>query len=213
MFQPKIEFRDPESLTPYTNNAKRHPQSQIDKLAGAIAEYGFDQPIVIDEQGIILKGHGRREASLQLGLKLVPVVVRADLSPAQKKAARIADNRIAEEGKTDYEALSLEMESLLDLDFNLSLTGFDAAEIDKFLSESQIDVSAGLGLPSGDAYQGEGDEDDEDDSSVFKSPAEKYPLSIVLTGGEMQRHKQAKELLEVKSDRDLYLKLLEMAGV
>jgi ParB-like chromosome segregation protein Spo0J len=63
-FDPRIEWRDPRSLTPYSNNAKTHPTEQVDKIAASIAAFGFDQPIVVDGEGVIIKGHGRREASL-----------------------------------------------------------------------------------------------------------------------------------------------------
>jgi ParB-like chromosome segregation protein Spo0J len=90
-FDPRIEWRDPASLTPYSNNAKTHPVEQVDKIAASIASFGFDQPIVVDGDGVIIKGHGRREASLRLGLDNVPVLVRTDLSVAEIKAARLAD--------------------------------------------------------------------------------------------------------------------------
>jgi ParB-like chromosome segregation protein Spo0J len=95
-FEPQIEWRDPTSLTPYSNNAKTHPTEQIDKIAASSASFGFDQPIVVDTDGVIIKGHGRREASLRLGLHKVPVLVRGDLSVTEIKAARLADNRTAQ---------------------------------------------------------------------------------------------------------------------
>lgn len=148
-FKPEIEWKDPNSLTPYANNTKAHPTEQIDKIAAAIAEFGWDQPIVVDGQGVILKGHGRREAALRLGLKLVPVVVRSDLTEAQKKAARIADNKVAESAwLTDQ--LKLELESLAELDFDLTLTGFDAADLSSlgdFTTEFQGSQIVGEGDP------------------------------------------------------------------
>ena len=132
-FDPRIEWRDPGSLTPYSNNAKTHPIEQIDKIAASIASFGFDQPIVVDADGVIIKGHGRREASLRLGLDKVPVLVRDDLSVTEIKAARIADNKTAE-SPFDEEALRLEFEALMEHDFDLSLTGFDLEEIDDLLA-------------------------------------------------------------------------------
>jgi len=133
-FEPRIEWRDPNALTPYSNNAKTHPREQIDKIAASIAGFGFDQPIVIDADGVIIKGHGRREASLRLGLDKVPVLVRGDLSVAEIKAARIADNKTAE-SPWDDEMLRLELETLVSADFDISLTGFDLDEIDRLLQE------------------------------------------------------------------------------
>lgn len=131
-YKAELEWRDIESITPYVNNIKKHPTEQIDKIAGAIAEFGFDQPIVVDGDGVIIKGHGRREAALRLGLKKVPVIVRTDLTPAQVKAARIADNKVAE-SDWDIDALKLEFDALQDLDYDQDLTGFD---VNSFFEEN-----------------------------------------------------------------------------
>jgi DNA modification methylase len=141
-FDPQIEWRDPASLTPYSNNAKTHPTEQIDKIAASIASFGFDQPIVVDTDGVIIKGHGRREASLRLGLDKVPVLVRGDLSVAEIKAARLADNRTAQ-SPWDEDLLRVELAALLEQDFDLGLTGFDLAEIDELLAAAQPE-QAGL---------------------------------------------------------------------
>ncbi|MBE9178696.1 ParB N-terminal domain-containing protein [Oculatella sp. LEGE 06141] len=215
VFSAEIEWRHPDSLTPYANNVKKHPTSQIDKIAGAIAEFGFDQPIVVDEQGIILKGHGRREASLRLGLDRVPVIVRADLSEAQKKAARLADNRSAESGY-DYEALSIELEDLDSLDFDLGLTGFDPAEIDKFLEDEGVEFQSSQVIGDGDdsdsdrSVLGEGEQEGEDDTAVSKSPQEKYPLAIVLSSAQKKMWEGFKVVLETKDDTKTLLKIMEL---
>ena len=135
-YSPCIEWRDPGALTPYSNNAKTHPREQIDKIAASIAAFGFDQPIVVDADGVIIKGHGRREASLRLGIEKVPIVARHDLSVAEIQAARIADNKTAE-SPWDEELLRLEIESLVECDFNLDLTGFDLDEIDRLLQDTE----------------------------------------------------------------------------
>lgn len=215
-FLPQIELRDPKSLTPYHRNNKKHPKSQIDKLAGAIAEYDFDVPIVVDAKGCVIKGHGRREAAIQLGLKQVPVIVRADLSPAQVKAVRLADNRIAQEGKDDWEAIGLELEEIADLDAELlKYTGFDPAELDKFLDDSQIEVEPGEPGMGGQRPE-PGFEDEEEGGeggggkSAPKPPAEKYPLAIVLTAMQKQQWEAVKEVLGEKSDTKALLKILEL---
>ena len=135
-FDPRIEWRDPATLTPYSNNAKTHPTEQIDKIAASIASFGFDQPIVVDGDSVIIKGHGRREASLRLALDQVPVLVRDDLSVAEIKAARLADNRSAE-SPFDEDALRLEFEALMEHDFDLSLTAFDLPEIEELMAAGQ----------------------------------------------------------------------------
>jgi len=142
-FEPKVEWRDPASLTPYSNNAKTHPIEQIDKIAASIAAFGFDQPIVVDADGVIIKGHGRREASLRIGLKTVPVFVRHDLSVADARAARLADNKTAE-SPFDEEAVRLELGALMAVDdFDVTLTGFELPEIDHLFAAAEPE-QAGL---------------------------------------------------------------------
>ncbi len=137
-----IEWRHPDSLAPYARNPKTHPDDQIAKIAASIASFGFDQPIVVDADDVIIKGHGRREASLLLGLTRVPVVVRNDLSLAQIRAARLADNKTAE-SPWDEELLRLEIEALLGEDFDLALTGFELGEIDQLMAIADGDTATG----------------------------------------------------------------------
>jgi len=132
----QIIWRDPRDLTPYHANAKAHPTEQIDKIAASIAEFNFDQPLVVDEQGVIIKGHGRREAAIRLGLDKVPVLVRGDLSEARKKALRIADNRVAESAWLE-DVLQDELLALQEQDYDLGLTGFDADELARLLPDDE----------------------------------------------------------------------------
>jgi len=118
-----------DKVIPYHHNIKKHPEAQVNQLASMIAAYGWDQAIVCDKDMVIIKGHGRLAAAQKLGLKEVPVTVRDDLTPAQCKAARIADNKVAE-SEWDLDNLKLEITELGDLDFDLDLTGFD----DDFIS-------------------------------------------------------------------------------
>lgn len=111
----KIVLRDPNELIPYELNSKIHDEKQIKKIAKSITDFGFDQPIVVDADGVIIKGHGRQAASVFLGLSKVPVLVRDDLTPEQVRAARLADNRVALSG-IDTDMLQRELESL---DFDL----------------------------------------------------------------------------------------------
>jgi len=125
-----VEVVSRDTLIPYTNNPKEHPQEQIQKIASSIKNYGWDQPIVVDADNEIIKGHGRLQAAEQLGLDDVPIIRRTDLTDAEKKAARIADNKTAE-SDWDDELLTTELE-ILDEDFDIDLeeTGFDDSEID-----------------------------------------------------------------------------------
>ncbi|MGL4622469.1 MAG: ParB N-terminal domain-containing protein [Chroococcidiopsis sp.] len=154
-FEPVVEWRDPNELTPYPLNNKLHPTEQIDKVAGSIAEFGCDVPLVVDSDGVIIKGHARREAALRLGLDKVPVVVRNDLSEAQKKASRIADNKTAV-SDFDEQAIALEFEALKELEYDLTQTGFDTQEIDELLK-----LKGGVGYGGGTGKEDDVPEVDE----------------------------------------------------
>lgn len=111
MNKPIIELWDIERIQPYELNAKVHDPKQVAKIAKSITDFGWDQPIVVDKDGSIIKGHGRRLAAISLGMKQVPVLIRADLSPEQVRAARLADNRVAI-GDIDSDILQKELASL-----------------------------------------------------------------------------------------------------
>lgn len=213
-FQAQIEWRNPRELQPYALNNKQHPQSQIEKIAASIREFGFDAPIVVDGRGVIIKGHGRREAALLLELAKIPVLVRTDLSPAQVKAARLADNRVAE-SPFDYAAIAAEIQQLDELDFDLTLTGFDPAEIDKFLEGSQIDYQApqvlgGDPVLGGGVGSGEGEAGDKDpDEARYDIPDAKFPLAIVLNAAQMKAWKAYKESISKSKDTDAFLIILQ----
>jgi ParB-like chromosome segregation protein Spo0J len=101
----------------------------VGKVAASIHEFGFKQPIVVDAEGVIIAGHTRLMAAERLGLAEVPVLVADDLTPAQVKAYRLADNRTGQEATWDMELLGIELEDLAGLDIDLSLTGFEGAEL------------------------------------------------------------------------------------
>jgi len=126
-FEAEIQWVSPCELIGYVNNIKQHPQSQIDKIASSILEFGFTVPVVVDSRNVIIAGHGRMEAAKKLKLEKIPVIIRNDLTPAQVKALRIADNRVAE-SSWDMEALQVELESLKEMKFDLDLTGFNLDE-------------------------------------------------------------------------------------
>lgn len=133
----KVELWPVEKIHPYEKNAKKHPQKQIDTLAEMIRAHGFDQPIVVDGDGVIIKGHGRLLAAKKLELKKVPVVVRGDLTPAQVREARIADNRVAEMGAWDTDVLLADIKDAMNLDdFNLELLGLKSSFITEHLRVS-----------------------------------------------------------------------------
>lgn len=129
----KIQYLNPASLVPYTKNAKTHPKRQIEALKEGIKTFGFDQPIVVDKNLVIIKGHGRTLAALELGLDEVPVVVR-DISSRDAKFLRVADNEVAT-GPWDGVALTHEARDLAGTGFDLSLLGFELGEQDELLSD------------------------------------------------------------------------------
>lgn len=123
-------------LQPYANNNRVHTAKNIGRLKQSVAQFGFVTPILVDHAGTIIAGHGRFEAAKALGIKSVPTVVVDHLSPAEVRALRIADNKLAELSDWDEEALQIEFSELMDLslggelEFGLDITGFEVPEID-----------------------------------------------------------------------------------
>ena len=123
-----IEYRNPIELIPYANNAKIHTSEQIDLIAWQIYKFGFDQPIVINHHNVILKGHGRREAAIKLGMKEVPCVVREDLDEMEQIASRIGDNKSAI-SETDKDKLKFELGTLQRNGEEVKDSGFTQEEV------------------------------------------------------------------------------------
>jgi DNA modification methylase len=133
-----VEERPIDSIRPYENNPRINNPG-VDAVAASIREYGFRQPIVVDEDGVIIVGHTRYKAALKLGLKTVPVHVAVGLSPAQAKAYRIADNQTATLSSWDDDKLPLELMALQQEGFDLDLTGFSADDLMKLLETPPAD--------------------------------------------------------------------------
>lgn len=129
-----IVYKDIDSLIPYANNSRTHSDEQITQIASSIKEFGFTNPILIDEQGGIIAGHGRVLAAQQLNMLQVPTIALAGLTKAQKKAYIIADNKLALNAGWDYDLLRIEFNQLDELNFDLSLTGFNVAELEELLN-------------------------------------------------------------------------------
>jgi DNA modification methylase len=127
-----IELRKISDIKPYEKNPRQN-DSAVDAVATSLKEFGFRQPIVVDADGMIIVGHTRWKAAKKLGLLEVPVHVATDLTPAQIKAYRIADNQTATLAEWDYDLLPLELKDLQNVDFDLSLLGFDAEALAKIL--------------------------------------------------------------------------------
>ena len=134
----RIILKSPKNLTPYPNNPRIHDERQLDMLIASFKELGMLQPILVDEEYVVLAGHGRLAAAIKGGYKLVPVIKVKGLSKAQKKAAVIADNKLAEKSKWSDADLSILFEELTAMDYSPELTGFSTAEIDSIVDHLEV---------------------------------------------------------------------------
>jgi ParB-like chromosome segregation protein Spo0J len=141
-----------QSLVPYARNARVHSDEQVARIMGSIREWGFTQPILRDETGLVVAGHGRLLAAQRMGLETVPVVTARGWSEAKRRAYTIADNAIALKSEWNEDLLSVELSDLADMGVELDALGFDGDELESLLD--------GNGLP--------GDADAEDDSTYSR---------------------------------------------
>lgn len=130
-------------LIPYARNSRTHSDEQVAQIAGSIKEFGFTNPILVDEENGIIAGHGRLRAASILKLSEVPTICLTGLTKAQKKAYVIADNKLALNAGWDTKLLSIELKDLETLDFDLSLLGFDGSELEALLNP-EVDPTEGL---------------------------------------------------------------------
>ena len=131
-----IEHMPVASLRPYLGNARTHSKKQIRQIADSIRQFGFTNPVLVGENGEIIAGHGRVEAAKLLGLEKVPTVRLAHLNAAQRRAYVLADNKLALNAGWDRKLLAIELQGLIDIDFDVELTGFSSTEIDLVLDEA-----------------------------------------------------------------------------
>jgi len=129
MAEMKIVELEIEKIIPYENNPRRNEKA-VDAVANSIKEFGFQNPIIVDKKNVIISGHTRRLAAIKLGLKTVPVYIASDMSPAQVKAFRLADNRVSELSTWNMDLLRKEIAAIQDIDlkdfgFSDSLIGFE----------------------------------------------------------------------------------------
>lgn len=167
-----ISLRPISEIKPYEMNVKNHDPKQVEKIAKSITEFGWDQPIVVDKNSIVIKGHGRRLAAISLGMTKVPVLMRDDLTEDQVKAARLADNRVAISG-IDTEMLQKELASM-----SFDLDGiFDAKELEFLVAD--------LGEINADAFVTDLDEQvkiqsDETAQKIEEADAKEVRIDKVL---------------------------------
>lgn len=133
--QLNIVYKPLKQLKPYKNNAKKHNKEQVEQIANSIKEFGFTQPVIIDENNVVVAGHGRILGAKQAGLKRVPTVMLSELTEEQIKAYRLVDNKL-NESEWDYNLLDDEL-SVLEQDIDMELFGFDVDMTDEEL-EQQI---------------------------------------------------------------------------
>jgi len=125
-----IELRRVDSLSPYQRNARTHSRKQIRQIANSIERFGFTNPVLIADDGSIIAGHGRVAAASLLGMHTVPVACLSHLSEAERRAYVLADNKLALNAGWDQDLLAFELQGLIDLGFDVELTGFSLAEVD-----------------------------------------------------------------------------------
>ncbi|RKM32986.1 DNA methylase [Moraxella catarrhalis] len=125
----QIVYKSVDQLIPYVSNSRTHSDDQITQIASSIKEFGFTNPVLIDENDGVIAGHGRIMAAKKLGLDEVPTITLAGLSDTQRKAYVIADNKLALNADWDFTLLKTEIEAIQALDFNLDLLGFDHQEL------------------------------------------------------------------------------------
>lgn len=129
-----VDLVDINLLKPYAMNARAHSRKQVRRIADSIKQFGFTNPLLIDELGEVIAGHGRLQAAQQLKLGQVPVIRLRHLDTAQKRALRLADNRIAELSSWTPELLTSELQFLVETDFAVEVTGFDTIDLDRILT-------------------------------------------------------------------------------
>jgi len=138
-------------VIPYANNPRTHSDQQVAQVAASIKEFGFNNPILLDEHNGIIAGHGRLAAAQKLSMELVPTITLVGLTEAQRKAYVIADNKLTENGGWDNDLLAVEIERLKELEIDVDLTGFDAEELQVITQDAAFE-------PASEDEQGQLDE-------------------------------------------------------
>lgn len=145
--QPDIEHMPIASLRPYPGNARTHSKKQLKQIADSITRFGFTNPVLISDDGEIIAGHGRVSAAKLLGRDTVPTLRLSHLNATERRAYVLADNKLALNAGWDQEILAIELQSLIDLEFDLSVTGFSLAEVDMTLDAARESAAEGASGP------------------------------------------------------------------
>lgn len=147
----KVQRRPVADLVPYARNSRTHSEVQVDQIAASIREFGFTVPVLLDEAGTIIAGHGRVMAAKKLGLVDVPTMTAEGWSKAKMRAYVIADNKLAQNAGWDFEMLAAELADLQDDGFDINLIGFDDKELDKLLKGEMTEDEQATGSSELDA--------------------------------------------------------------
>ncbi|MBL0422596.1 site-specific DNA-methyltransferase [Ramlibacter sp. AW1] len=169
-----VEYRQIDALIPYARNPRTHTDAQVAKIAASIVEYGWTNPVLVDGDNGVIAGHGRLAAARKLGVAEVPVIELAHLSPSQKRAYVISDNRLALDAGWDDELLALELAELHGAGYDLTLTGFEDAEIEALV----------IGQMSGEGDSTEQDQEQEqnDESDAADDVPDVPPAPVSCVG-------------------------------
>jgi hypothetical protein len=185
----KLERWPIERLVPYDRNARTHSAEQVAQIAASIQEFGFTNPILVASDDGILAGHGRLAAAQHLGLAEVPVVVLDHLTPTQRRAYVLADNKLALNAGWDEELLKVEIGELISASADLDLLGWNPDELSELW---------------GGEFDGIDDESEEED----QPPPQGIALPIVLTPQELMQWRKAKAELGYSTDKTAFWKLV-----
>lgn len=147
----RVEMMPVAALAPYAANARLHPTEQVAQLAASIGEFGFNVPVLVDDAGVLIAGHGRVMAAKALGLDAVPAIRLGHLTEAQARAFRLADNQLALNSTWDESLLAAELRALRTDEFDLGLIGFDGTTLDRLLGEAVDAPAQGGGDPDAPA--------------------------------------------------------------
>src|SRR6476661_10848292 len=139
-------------LKPYARNPRTHSKKQLRQIAASISAFGWTNPILIDGDGVVIAGHGRLKAAMSLGIDRVPTICISDMTERQKRDYVLADNKLAENAGWDPELLALELQGLLemDVDFDVTVTGFEMGAIDVLIGGSDEEEDDADQLPGAD---------------------------------------------------------------
>jgi len=185
MAKQQIEQVSIEALIPYARNSRTHSDAQVAQIAASIREFGFTNPVLIDADGGIIAGHGRTMAARKLGLDEVPCIRLTNLTDAQKKAYIIADNKLALNAGWDDDLLKVELEDLADLNFDLTLLGWD--KLPEFGDEVNYDLL---------------DDEDFDDQLKDMTDGVKKAIQIEF---ELHDYEEAQELIKFWRQKGAYV--------